>query len=372
MTLPFELYTIKVYDHTGTFVLFLQKWSSLEFHQRINAPWNHQITLEFGYDDPDLVTLRSIQPDWIFEVYRIDPITLVKSKVYEGFHQTLVDQVRVNGGIILNLYGSGYTNLLQRRVVEPPTGYEYSTKTGNAETVIKEYVSDCLISPADNNRIAPGFSISANLGAGDSVSYSARYTNLLSVCETVSEQGNLDFGVYGGTAVGNFVFDAREIWGKDSREGNVEGNDPVVFSTERDNMLIPILSQNYSAEQNFAYVGGEGQGADRVIQQVYDPVAIVKSPWSRKEVFVEARQQGDTSSLIAVGSFELQQRKATQSLSFNIRQTDSSRWIRDWNLGDWVTAKYYDYSFDKRIVEIGVKVSGISESVDVQVEDLKI
>ncbi|MFA7101463.1 MAG: hypothetical protein WC196_07050, partial [Bacilli bacterium] len=103
--IPFEIYTIKVYDHTGTFILFLQKWSSLEFNQRLNAPWNHQITLEFGYDDPDLVTLRSIQPDWIFEVYRIDPITLVKSKVYEGFHQTLVDQVRANGGIIINLYG---------------------------------------------------------------------------------------------------------------------------------------------------------------------------------------------------------------------------------------------------------------------------
>lgn len=55
MTLPFELYTIKVYDHTGTFVLFLQKWSSLEFHQRINAPWNHQITLEFSYDDRTLL-----------------------------------------------------------------------------------------------------------------------------------------------------------------------------------------------------------------------------------------------------------------------------------------------------------------------------
>jgi hypothetical protein len=178
--------------------------------------------------------------------------------------------------------------------------------------------------------------------------------------------------MYGGNAVGEFVFDARSIWGTDLREGNPAGVPPVVFSVYKDNMLIPIFSQNYSAEQNYAYVGGDGQGAARIIQEVYDNTAITASPWARKEVFVEARQQADTSGLIAAGYGELQNRKAKQSLSFNVVQTDSSRWIRDWNLGDWVTAKYYEYSFDKRIVEIGVSLSEGAETIDVQFEDLRI
>lgn len=372
MTIPFELYTIMVYDHTGSLQLYLQKWSRLEYHQRINAAWNHQITLEFGYDDPDLATIRNIKPDWIIEVYRIDPSTEIKTKVYEGFNVTIVDQVRANGGIIINLYGVGFTQLLQRRIILPPAGLEHSTKTGAAESVIKSYVSDCMVAPTDANRIFPGATLAADLGVGNTVTYSARYVNLLSVCETVCEQGNLDFGMYGGGTVGEFVFDARSIWGTDRREGNLFGNIPVVFSTERDNMLIPIFSQNYSAEQNYAYVGGQGEAEARVIQEMYDPISVITSPWSRKEVFVEARQQADVSGLIATGDAELQNRKAKQSLSFNILQTDSSRWLRDWFLGDLVTAKYYDYSFDKRIVEIGVSLSEGAETIDVQFEDLRI
>ena len=95
-------------------------------------------------------------------------------------------------------------------------------------------------------------------------------------------------------------------------------------------MLIPILSNNYSAEQNYAYVGGQDQGADRVIQEVYDSEAVVVSPWSRKEVFVDARQQSDTTALIATGQAELQSRKAKRALSFNIKQTDSTLSDRDW------------------------------------------
>jgi hypothetical protein len=373
--IPQALYDILVYDHTGTLQLFLQKWSRLEFHQRLNAPWNHQITLEYGYDDPDLATIRNILNDWIIEVYRIDPVTLVRTKVYEGFNVTIVDQVRANGGIILNLYGVGYTQLLQRRIVVPPAGQEYATKTGLAESVIKSFVADSMVSPLDANRIFNGVTVAADSGAGNIITFSARYTNLLSVCETVSEQGNLDYGIIGGSEVGEFIFDARGLWGNDYREGNTAGNIPIIFSIERDNMLIPILSLNYSAEQNFMYVGGEGQGAERVIQEVQNSVAIATSPWGRKESFAESRSQNSVDALVAAGQTELEARKAKQSLSFSIRQTDSSRWIRDWNLGDLITAKYYEYAFDRQIVDIGVLVSsGASnyETITVKFEDLRI
>jgi hypothetical protein len=373
--IPLELYDILVYDHTGTLQLLLQKWSRLEFHQRLNAPWNHQITLEYGYDDPDLATIRNILNDWIIEVYRIDPVTLVRTKVYEGFNVTIVDQVRANGGIILNLYGVGYTQLLQRRIVVPPAGQEYATKTGLAESVIKSFVADSMVSPLDANRIFNGVTVAADSGAGNIITFSARYTNLLSVCETVSEQGNLDYGIIGGSEVGEFIFDARGLWGNDYREGNTAGNIPIIFSIERDNMLIPILSLNYSAEQNFMYVGGEGQGAERVIQEVQNSAAIATSPWGRKESFVESRSQNSVDALVAAGQTELEARKAKQALSFSIRQTDSSRWIRDWNLGDLITAKYYEYAFDRQIVDIGVLVSsGASnyETITVKFEDLRI
>lgn len=373
MLLPQELYKISVYDHNGALQSILQNWSRLEFHQRTNSPWNHQITLEFGYDDPALTTLRSFLPDYIITVHRTDPVTLVTTKVYEGFNVTIVDQVRANGGVIINLYGVGYTQLLQRRIVLPSTGEEYSNKTGAAETVIKGYVSDSAVGTLDPGRTFPGLVVTPDTAVGPAITYSARYINLLSLCETVSEQGGLDFGIYGGDEIGEFIFDARSVWGNDLREGNPAGNIPVIFSIERDNMLIPILSRNYSAEQNYAYVGGEGSAENRVIQEVYDIETVTISPWARKEVFVEARQQGNISALIASGNQELQNRKAKQTLSFNLRQTDSTRWIRDWNLGDLITANYYVYTFDKQITEIGVTVtSGSYESITATFNELRI
>jgi hypothetical protein len=364
---PHDLYTIYLHNHAGEVVLLIQNYTRLEYHQRNSSSWNHHITVEMSVDDPRVTTYREIQKDWILRIFRTDPVTLVNTLVYEGFNTTIVDQLRINGDIIFNLYGVGYTDLLRRRIVIPPAGSEYSTKTGNAETVIKGYVADSTISPTDTDRIFPGMSVESDSGSGNIVTYDARYIILYSICQTLSERGGIDFGVVGGNDVGEFIFKASPVWGKDKRENNLEGNQPIIFSIENDNMIIPILSINTSSEQNYAYVGGTNQGADRVIQEVSTPDAIALSPWGRKEVFVEARQQTDTQALISTGISELNSRKTKQELTFNIQQSVQSRWIRDWVLGDLVTAKYFDYTFEKQIVEVGVTVTAGATSQQVEV-----
>lgn len=347
---PLELYSIYFYDHNGATQFLMQDWSRLEYHQRKNSSWNHQITLEFGSENPKLDQYRNIQDDWMLRIYRIDPITLDENLVYEGFNTTIVDQLKANGNVIINLYGVGYTDLLRRRVVVPPTGQTHNTKTGPAETVIKEYVADSMVSPTDIDRVFPGVTIEASSGYGDTVEYNARYIILYSICQTLAEEGNIDFGIVGGTNVGEFIFKAFPVWGDDVR-------DTIIFSIENDNMVIPILSLNSSAEQNYAYVGGSGQDVDRIIVETYNAEALTRSPWARKEVFVEARQQSDTTALLLAGQSELNKRKKEQNLTFNIQQTIQSRWLRDWKMGDLVTASYYNYSFDKQIVEVGVVVT---------------
>lgn len=347
---PHELYSIYFYDHTGKTQFLAQQWTRLAYNQRINSSWNHQLTLEFGADDPRLATYRAIEDDWIMVVYRIDPITLIEDVVYEGFNTTVVDQVRENGNIIINLYGVGYTDLLKRRVILPSTGASHNIKTGPAETVIKEYVGDSMVSPVDANRIFPGMGIESTSGTGGTVTYEARYVNLYSVCQTLSENGNIDFGIDRDTTIGTFIFKAKPIWGTDRRSS-------VIFSIANDNMVIPILSLNSSAEQNFAYVGGSGEGVDRIIETIANITAIARSPWGRKEVFVEARQQSETQALLSTGQNELVARKKEQKLTFNVRQSVQSRWLREWFLGDLITAEYSGYTFEKQIIEIGVAVT---------------
>lgn len=372
--IPFELYSIYFHDHAGEVQFLAQDWTRLEYHQRINSSWNHQITLEFGADSPRITKYRDIQDDWMVRIFRIDPITLVRSLVYEGFNTTIVDQVRANGNIIINLYGVGYTDLLRRRLILPPDGETHNVKTGPAETVIKGFVGDSAVSPADSDRVLVGLGVETSSGAGKILTYEARYIILYSVCQTLAEDGNIDFGVIGSPTVGEFIFKARQIWGEDRREDNLVGNIPIIFSIDFDNMVIPILSLNSSAEQNFAYIGGSGPGVDRIIETAMNELAIARSPWGRKEVFVEARQQEDSQALITAGLAELNRRKKEQKLTFNIQQTIQSRWMRDWFLGDLVTAKYYTYTFDKQVTEVGVVVtSGTSaqqpEVISVELTD---
>lgn len=375
MIIPSELYDVYLYDHTGALQTRISNWSRLEFHQRINNPWNHQITIEESFVDPDLINvLRNIVPDWFVVIYKTDQITGIKYKVYEGLQTTIVDQARATGDIIINLYGVGYTHLLGRRLVIPPAGTEKVIKTGAGETVLKSFVSDNMVNTVDSNRRMQGVVVEADQGRGDTITHDARYVNLMTVCQTVSENGNVDFGIVGGDSVGEFLVRAQPVWGLDRRTGNGV-NLEAVFSVFHGNMDVPILSINSSDQKTWAYVGGDGQGADRLVQEVANISAVAQSPWGRKEVWVDGRQQTTASGLIVEGQWELWQRRIEENFTFNVIQNNNMRWLRDWNLGDLITARYFSHSFEKQIVEIGVAVTAGSsaqeaEEIRVEMEDI--
>lgn len=370
---PSNLYEIRIYNTLGELQVIPSHVTRVEYHQRLNAPWNHQITMEFSKDDDEVETIRNIQPDWFIRMFRIDPVTQIKTRVYSGLHISLVDQGRAAGDLIFNLYGSGYTQLLTRRVVIPPAGQENSNKTGYAESMLKSYISDCMISPTDPDRIFPNVSLEPDTGEGEYIDYSTRYVNLLTVCENVANAGKIDFGLIEGNNIGEVVVRARSVWGKDRREGNSAGNKETVFSFLYGNMDIPIYTNNTSDEKNYIYVGGPGQGAERDVVPVSSPTT---TKWGRKEAFIEGRQQSTTDALYSVGNAYLEDKKQTETLSFDIIQHIGSRWMVDWDLGDLITARYFDKVFDKKIVEIGVVVSGeasaeLIETVNVEMENVR-
>lgn len=370
-------YQVYFYDHSGARVLLLQKYEYLEFHQRLNDSWNHMIRVEYSPEDEDLTFFReTLVRDFIIEIHRTDPVLGTITRVYEGFHRTLVDQINMSGVVILTLYGTGYTQLLKRRIIIPAEGEENSIKSGPAETAIKEFVDDQAVNPVDTTRTITGLSIETDAGVGATAEYSARYTNLYTAVKRLSEQGNVDFGITRDTDVGTFVLEVRELWGTDRRRGNAEGNVPTIFDVTLNNMLIPIFSKRGTNEVNHVYVGGRNQGVDRIIQQEENAVDKAASPWNRAEAFVDARNETTTDGLTTRGQAYLEENRYLEKLTFNIEQTESTRWVRDWNLGDLITAVYGDTSFSKKIVEVGVVVSAgatgksVIEVLDAQMEDV--
>lgn len=371
------LYELFFYNHAGERVLALDGWEYLEYSQRISAPWNHQIRIKMTHEDPRVSFFRdTLVRDFILEIYRYDPFTQTRDQVYEGFHRTIVDQATKTGDLIFTMYGTGFTHLLLRRIVIPLAGEENSEKEDIASTIMYEFVDEQAINTVDPTRPLPNLSNSSDTLVGDVAAYSARYTNMLTVLERCGEQGQVDFGVSKYTNVGTFLFIVRELWGEDrTLLGHAPTISPTVFDLFLNNMEIPILSRGSDGEVTHVYVGGAGEGVGRDIQE-FSTADETVSPWNRIEAFVDARRETTPVGLESAGNEYLEAHRATENLTFNLRETEGTRWLRDWELGDKITARYFTFEFTKKIREVHVVVSSGEgddspvEVIDAELEDV--
>jgi hypothetical protein len=377
MTATYEIY---FYDTAGTLQLLLEGWKRLEFHQKLNDAWYANLRMNMSYLDTRLDFFRNdLTRDWIMEVYRRNPRDNSKGLVYEGLHRTLVDQALKSGTIELTLYNSGYTSLLGRRVVIPPSGEEHSVKSGAAETIMKAFVDDQMISATDADRNIAALSNEADAGSGDTAEYSARYTKLSTVIARCAEQGGVDFGIVGDGLLKNHLvpdweFQVRPTWGSDLTQGNSEGNPPTIFDLFVGNMEIPILSRSGGDEVTTVYVGGGGTGTDRTIAEEENAAAAAISPWARAEAFYDARNEDGSDGLTTQGQAYLSKHSFEEKFTFNILQTDGAEWPKHYALGDIITATYFDQTFSMKIVEMTVVVtagtSGQIEVINAELENV--
>lgn len=350
----------------------IDNYQFLEFSQKLSDSWFGQLRMEFAPEDDALVFFReTLTRDFIVEIYRTDPQLNTRNLVFEGFHRTLVDQIKSSGVVVITLYFTGYSNLLKRRITMPDAGQEVSLKTGVAETVIKAFVTEQAISPVDATRTITGLTNEADSGAGGTAEYSARYTLLFTVVERLAEQGGVDFGIVRNTTVGTFLLRVKALWGTDRRIGNADGNAPTLFDITLNNMSIPIFTLNGTNEINYVYIGGQNQGAARTILEMSNATAIAVSPWNRYEDFVDARNESAVDGLTTRGQAVLTEHEVKSELTFNIEETDGTRWLRDFSLGDIVSARYGDTLFTKKIVKITVVVSA-GQTGKAQIENIAI
>lgn len=76
--------------------------------------------------------------------------------------------------------------------------------------------------------------------------------------------------------------------GKDRSVGNTEGNTPLIFSQDFDNLVSTQYTKNTATEKNTALVGGEGEGMQRFCVEISDSSL---TPWQRRETFIDASGQ---------------------------------------------------------------------------------
>jgi hypothetical protein len=114
---------------------------------------------------------------------------------------------------------------------------------------------------------------------------------------------------------------------------------PVVFSPARKNLLSVDYLSTILDRKSFAYVGGSGEDASRVVESVYLD-SSEPSGYARREVFVDASNTDVSAELITAGEAELREMSGTVTIDANLRQDAPLRYGTHYDLGDIITIEY--------------------------------
>ena len=219
----------------------------------------------------------------------------------------------------------------QPATTTPPTGgqtgAEYDRRSGAGETVIKAYVNLNAGPGALVARRTAGLVIEADAARGATVIGSARMTPLIDVIAPLAEAAGLGFRVRFNTS-GDLEFQIYVPSDKslDARFGIDLGN------------LTSYEHVEEAPKASTAIVGGSGDAVARTFREVIDTDAI--TDWGiRNEVFVDASGAASADEMDQAGAEQLVTNGPVNGLTIEAADTPELRFVRDYYLGDIVTAE---------------------------------
>lgn len=281
-----------------------------------------------------------------------------------------------DSGRVVELEGPDQNDLLRRRIVAAYAGSTQAKKTGiEADDMMKIFVSEALDdgaapTPDAGTRAWPGLSVQTDLTLGPQLTLSVPLDPLL----TASGSGVLTQIASAARRIGQEVFFdivPNVVTGSSIsfqfqtfiNQPGMDVSDRVVFDEQYGNMADPELEYDYSDETNYVYAAGQGEQANRNIQQVYDADRYSTSRWNRCEGSQDARNQDSTWGVVSAGDSALAAGRPKIRFSATPLDTAGTRFGRDWDHGYKVRARYEGVEFDSiiRVVTITVDGKGVED-----------
>ncbi|WP_185966811.1 siphovirus ReqiPepy6 Gp37-like family protein [Clostridium sp. HBUAS56017] len=252
----------------------------------------------------------------------------------------------------ITVKGRDIKSILERRITIPPVGSVNDEIKGTAEQVIKHYIDANCVNPIDANRKIPGLIIANNQNRGLNVSWQSRYKNLEAEIESIASLGGIGWFVYLDPKAKQLIFDVE--LGIDRTAGQ-STNSRVIFSSDYNNITNAIYTSSSVSYRNVGYVGGQGEGTDRKVQEIKkNDVAGIE----RREVFIDARDISETDNLKDRALSKLSEYDYVSNTESTIINKNLI-YEEDWNLGDLVTVKNSIENKDLRITEVREIYEGV-------------
>lgn len=324
----------------------------LVYTKEVNAPGLCKFTLPAGYfvipllDDKALVEVWRRNPaagiDWycdFYGIYRAQKRTYADS---EKFTATTPGLMQVLGWRHVAYFADTADRVL------------YTTTT--VEHIMKSLVTyNCTSAGtvADGRfRLATisypiTLSVEADLGRGTAVDlYACAYKNVLTELQRLAGQyGDSDFDlVKTGDATAEFRYYDGQL--------GTDRTASVVFALEYGNMANPEYTYDRINEATVIIAGGQGVAAARIIRNTRGPdYDAVKN---NIEAFADGRHVATYAGLGDLGLRWADEKRARQSFDYDVIQTASCRYGRDYFLGDLVTATWNDIVVTQQIAGVTV------------------
>lgn len=265
-------------------------------------------------------------------------------------------------GRMLTATGRFAKCILERRLIYSLSG-TVNTPTilrGNVETEVRRIVEENAIAcPFDSHRNIPLLALGSVAGftqrivdeSGNAAQKQVSYQNLLTYTDELLQEYGLGSTVILDEDAGKLRYVIYA--GIDRSWDNAAGNDPVIFSTEFDNLTSSSYEYDAATEKNAALIGGAGEGLERF----YSLIAGTQTGLQRREMWVDAASVNRTykddsdeeqtyseseyrAMLNTAGMQQLNANNASEVFDGAI-DIQNSRWQynRDFALGDIVTTQ---------------------------------
>lgn len=302
------------------------------------------------------------------DIFQKDYLLTIKDSTRAMIVEELTIDSNIEDGDRLTVTGRSLESLLDRRVVYPQRTFEdvklQEAGSGWSNTdAISVLLGNNIctignISPSSNRKINNFIFDLSTDERFNNLKVTAQFlgTSLYEAVKTLCQDCKVGFKV----ELLNNAFHMSLYMGVD-RTYNQTTNNYVVFSPEFDNIISSNYVDSFKTYANVAYVGGEGEGNDRIIEQYprddgHGPGPEAESGFARKEVFIDSqgisskKEDGSTMSssdyrnlLSQYGSMQLAENYAEKkAFEGEVDATRIWKYGEDFFLGDIVqTADAY-------------------------------
>lgn len=262
--------------------------------------------------------------------------------------------------------------------------------TGTVEEICEQMINNNFINPEDDRRKISFVKVISKTGSGQSKRIQRTGGTIESAIESILSVESKGYSVKPAVAkydevsgsetnISYFGFEVLEP--TDRTFQNEQGNNPIVFSMQLNNLESLSFDEDGSEYKNVAIVAGAGEGVERVVVEVGDSEA---TGIDRIELYVDARDLSKTETtetgtveisdeeyngiLTERGNEYLEDNKVFLDMDGKIIQDGSTvnKYGVDYFLGDFVSVIDDDlgYIVNAQITEMTKTISSGTEKVD--------